>query len=65
MLGRDDQFNSYKVHLMELAYRGSAYYVHGRKHDSVQEDMVLVRAKVLYLDPKVERRRFFSELGGS
>jgi hypothetical protein len=50
---------------LDYTFRGSVHYYHGGKYGSVQEDMVLVRAKVLYLDPKVERRRFFSELGGS
>jgi hypothetical protein len=42
-----------------LAYRfrGSVHCHHGRKHGSVQGDMVMEKElRVLHLDPKVARR---------
>ena len=47
---------------MELAYnfRGSVHYHHGRKHGSVQADMVLEEPRVLHLDPKAARRALSS-----
>jgi hypothetical protein len=45
-----------------LVYRfgGSVHYFHGRKHSSIQADMGLEELKVLYLDPKVDRRKLSS-----
>ena len=42
---------------LELAYslRGSVHY-HGRKHGSMQADMVLEQPRVLHLNPKAARR---------
>jgi hypothetical protein len=37
--------------------RGSVYYHHSEKHGSIQEDMVLKEPRVLYLCPKVYRRK--------
>jgi hypothetical protein len=49
-----------------LAYRfrGSAHYHHGRKHGSVQADMVLEELRVLHLDLKLVRRRLLSSSQG-
>jgi hypothetical protein len=55
-------------HLIGLAYRfrGSVHYHHGRKHGSIQADMVLEEElRVLHLDPKAVRRRLsHGQLGG-
>jgi hypothetical protein len=41
--------------------RGSVHYYHGRKHDSVQIDMVLEKEpRVLHVDLKMVRRRLSS-----
>ena len=49
-----DHSNSYKKkHLIGtgLEFRGVVHYTHGRKHGSMQEDMVLEKElRVLYLD---------------
>lgn len=44
-----------------LAYRlrVSVHYHQGRKHGSMQVDMVLEKVRVLRLDPKAFRRRLF------
>jgi len=48
-----------------LTYRfsGFVHYHHGRKHGSIQADMVLEDLKVLHLDLKAARRRLDSALG--
>jgi hypothetical protein len=51
-----------------LAYnfRGTVHYHHGRKHGSLQADMVQEKEiKVLYFDLKAARRILFSILGRS
>jgi hypothetical protein len=51
--------NSYKgQHLIGagLQFRGSVHYHHGRKHGSVQADMVLEELRVLQLDPQATGR---------
>jgi hypothetical protein len=44
-----------------LAYRfrGSVHYHHGRKHGSMQTDVVLEELRVLHLEPMAARRGFF------
>jgi hypothetical protein len=42
---------------MAYSFRGSVHYHHGRKHDSMQEDMVLEETRVLHPDSKVTRKR--------
>ena len=42
---------------LAYSFRGSVYYHHGRKHGSVQADMVLVKkVRVLHPDPKEARK---------
>ena len=41
------------------SFRGSVYYHHGRKHGSIQTDMVLEEPMDLHLDPKAARGRLF------
>jgi hypothetical protein len=53
---------------MRLAYsfRGSVHYHCGRKHGSIQADIMLEEElRVLHFDPKAARRRPFSSLGGT
>jgi hypothetical protein len=55
----EDQRNSYKAQLLIQAglQFQRFYYHHGMKHGSILTDMVLEKKlKVLYLDPKTERR---------
>jgi hypothetical protein len=54
-----DQDNSYKgKHLIGAYYfRGLLHYRHGRKHGSMQADMVLEEPRVVHLDLKTARRR--------
>ena len=50
-----------EVRFMKCSFRGSDHYHHGRKHGSLQVDMVLEKdLKILHLDPKVSRRRLSS-----
>jgi hypothetical protein len=45
---------------LELAYsvRGLVHYQHGRKHGSIQANMVLEKElRVLYFDPTAARRK--------
>lgn len=54
-----NQGNSYTGHLFVdgWQFRGSVHYYHGRKHASVQEDMMLEKElRILYLDPKTGRK---------
>jgi hypothetical protein len=50
---------------LELAYsfRGSVHHQHGRKHDSVQADIVLEEPRILCLDPKADRKRLSFHFG--
>jgi hypothetical protein len=43
---------------LELAHRfgSSVHYHHGRKHGSIQADMMLEELRVLHLTPKANRR---------
>jgi hypothetical protein len=58
-----EQCNSYKgKHLIGagLQFQGSAHYHHGRKHGSVQVDMVLEKMlRVLHLDPWQQKGTVF------
>ena len=51
---------------MGLAYsfRDSDHYYHGRKHGSMQADMVLQELRVLYLDPQTESQSMVPWPGG-
>jgi hypothetical protein len=40
---------------MAYSFRGSVHYSNGRKHDSLQADMVLEESRVLHLDPKAAK----------
>jgi len=54
-----DQGNSHKEkHLIGagLQLRGLVYYCHGRKHGSMQADMVLGKLRGLHLDPTATGR---------
>jgi hypothetical protein len=53
---------------LELVYnfKGSVHYLHGRKHGSIQADMVLEKElRVLHTDLKAARRLSFSGCVGS
>jgi len=51
---------------LAYGFRGSVHYHHGEKHGSVQADMVLEKElRVLHLDPKAARRKFFICTGQS
>jgi hypothetical protein len=41
---------------LAYTFRGSVHYHHGRKHGSMQVNMVLEKLRVLHLDPKAARR---------
>lgn len=45
------------------SFRGSVNHHHGRKHDSMQTDMVLKEPRVLYLATKAVRRELFLHEG--
>ena len=57
-----DQDNSYKGECLiraGLQFRGLVHYHHGRKHGSVQADMVLEKElRVLHLDPLGSRKHW-------
>jgi hypothetical protein len=42
---------------LAYSFRGSVHYHQGRKHGSLQADMVLEELRVLQLDLKAARRR--------
>jgi hypothetical protein len=45
---------------LTYSFRSSVHYYHGRKHGSLQSDMVLEKElRVLHLDPKAARRQLF------
>jgi hypothetical protein len=48
--------NIYNVGLA-YSFRGSVHYHHGRKHGSLQADMVLEELRALHLVLKAARRR--------
>jgi len=56
--------NSYKRSQLGLAYsfKGSVHYHHGRKHGSMQADMVLEEPRVLHLDLQASGDRVDTEL---
>jgi hypothetical protein len=59
----DDQGNSYKENIslgMVYSVRGSIHFHRGRKHGSMQVDMVLDVQRILHFDPKVARGRLSS-----
>jgi hypothetical protein len=45
---------------LAYSFRGSVHYHLGRKHGSIQVDMVLEEQRVLHLDLKAARRRLSS-----
>ena len=50
---------------LSYSFRGSVHYHHGRKHGSVQADMVLEKElRVLHLDLKVARKSVSLTLEG-
>ena len=60
-----DQGNSHKDKLLAYSFRGSVYYHHGRKHGSMQADMVLEKElRVLHLDLKAARKKTHSNIQG-
>ena len=51
--------------LLAYSFRGSVYYRHGRKHGSMQADMVLEKElRVLHLDLKAARKKTPSTILG-
>lgn len=46
-------------------FKGSVYHHNGRKHGSIQADMLLEELRVLQLDPKAARRGLSATLGGA
>ena len=68
MKRQHDHSNSYRgKNPLGLAYsfRGLVHYHHGRKHGSIQADMVLEEPRILHLDPKAPRRRLSFHTGQS
>jgi hypothetical protein len=59
MKRHQDQSNSYKGHLIGAGLQVQWFnpFSSRREHDSIQSDMELEELKVLYLDPKTDRRR--------
>jgi len=47
---------------LAYSFRDSVLYHHGRKHGSVQADMVLEELRVPHLDPRANRRNTLSTL---